>query len=118
LSLDRFQSEPYALRCDRDNDLLPSLNPQPFFTEAVPCESCGRPASERYWNPEAQLMIGVGCECETPDDPICPELLEPIAAAKSVREIVQVCKEHRATCPVCNPNFHQLPAVEPQKKAA
>jgi predicted transcriptional regulator len=118
MSFDRFQSEPYALRRDRDDDLLPSLNPQPFFTVAVPCESCGRPASERYWNPEAELMIGLGCECETPDDLMCPELLGPIAAAKTVGEIVRVCKEHRATCSVCNPKIRQLPAVEPRKKAA
>jgi hypothetical protein len=118
--MDRFQSEPYSLRRNRDDDdLLPSLNPQPFFTEAVPCEFCGRPASQRYWNPEAELMIGVGCECETPDDPICPELLEPIAAAKSVAEIVKVCKKHRATCPVCNPKIRKMePTNAPERKAA
>jgi len=76
--------------------------PQPFFVESLPCENCGRPSEQRTWNAELQMYIGVDCPCLTePDEPMCPELLAPILAARSVREIIEVCKAHRINCPVC-----------------
>lgn len=86
-----------------DNRTFPdAVEPELFFTELPPCEACGRPASRREWNAEHQLMIGVGCVCNEPDEPMCPALEVAIAAARNVREIVQACKEHRAGCPLCS----------------
>ena len=78
--------------------------PSPFYTEAEPCENCGEPTFRgRVWNPEHGLWIGTDCQCNTPEVPVCPELLPLIAQANTVHEIVRVCKAHRASCPLCGP---------------
>jgi hypothetical protein len=91
---DRFTSEPYA---------MPRRRAEPFFVESLPCEACGRPAERREWNAEHQLMIGVGCACTEPDEPVCPVLERSILACRNVREIVSACREHREYCPMCKP---------------
>jgi hypothetical protein len=80
---------------------------EPFYAISEPCEDCGRPVDDR--------------QCSIPDEPICPDLAEHLAAARNVREIVQVCKAHRAHCPNCNPKVVRMApqtAPEPRKKAA
>ena len=81
-----------------------------LYTVAYPCEQCGRPDDV--------------CDCSVPDEPICPALEGPIQAARSVKEIVEVCKAHIASCERCNPKILRMPATnelaapEPRKKAA
>ncbi len=113
---DRFQSEPFS---------LPRRTPEPFYTEALPCESCGRPAQERTFDPDSGLWIGVNCVCVTiPDEPICSALEGPIMAARNVREIVEACKAHREYCPICKPvqgkeiEMATRSEREPERKAA
>jgi hypothetical protein len=99
---DRFQSEPFG----RPRQI------EPFYTVAVPCEACGRPTDRRQWNAEHELWIGVDCVCTREDEtPVCPGLLEPILAARSVLEIQAACKAHREHCEVCNPG-----RIEPQRQ--
>ena len=87
--------------------------PSPFYAEAEPCESCGEPTFRgRVWNAEYGLWIGTDCQCNTPEQPTCPNLAPLIAQANTVREIVQVCKAHRASCPLCGP----VEIRRPQKK--
>ena len=112
---DRFTSEPYT---------LPRRHPEPFFIEAEPCESCGQPASNgRTFNQAHKIWIGNGCPCLEAEQPICIALERPIMAARSVREVQEVFKAHRALCPICgtparkeaNHQDHETPM---QKKAA
>lgn len=99
---DRFESEPFT----RPRQV------EPFYAVALPCEACGRPAESREWNAEHELWIGVNCVCMREDaTPVCPGLLEPILAARTVREIRAACKAHREYCPVCNPL-----RIEPQRQ--
>jgi hypothetical protein len=117
MSTDRFDSEPFAMPRRRI--------PAPFYTEALPCESCGRPAETRTLDVDSGLWIGVDCPCITePDEPQCPALEGPILRARNVREIVQACKAHREYCPLCNPVQRKgiapapHPEMEPERKAA
>ena len=90
---DRFESEPYA---------LPRRRPEPFFTEAEPCESCGRPAlNGRTFDPEHGIWIANGCPCLQEEQPICRALEQPILKARTVREVREVIRNHRALCPIC-----------------
>ena len=83
---------------------------EPFYILAEPCEACGRPSDD--------------CQCSVPEEPVCPALLEPILAARNVREIQEVCEAHRASCELCNPKVLKMEpateqtAPEPRKKAA
>ena len=73
-----------------------------FYTEALPCESCGRPTYRaRVWNAEYELWIAVDCSCNVPDEAICPDLLPLIVKARTVGELLAVCREHRRTCRRC-----------------
>jgi hypothetical protein len=112
----RFQSEPFR---------APRRQPAPFFTEALPCESCGRPAETRTLDAGSGLLIGVDCVCITePSEPMCPALEGPILRARNVGEIVEACKAHREYCPMCNPvrrkEIESAPLVEreAERKAA
>jgi len=98
---------------DRDEDGRPV---EAFFTELPPCESCGEPTQERTWNQEHQLWIGTDCSCNLPEQPICPRLRPLIESAQTVGELMDRCRKHRATCPLCGPIA--LPAVSQERKAA
>jgi hypothetical protein len=74
-----------------------------FFTEALPCESCGQPVQSRKWNPEYELWIGTDCSCQAPDQPI-PECM--IAVLEAAQTVIQLCESvhaHKLTCSVCGP---------------
>jgi hypothetical protein len=78
--------------------------PNPFYAEALPCESCGEPTFQgRVWNVEHQLWIAVDCSCNTPSVPTCPALIPALEQAQTVREVCRVIREHRATCSLCKP---------------
>lgn len=88
-------------RCDRDEDGLPM---NPFFSIALPCESCGEPTEkDRVWNAEYELWVAVDCSCNEPDLPVCPLLIPALEAAELVSEVCQVIRDHRKTCPLCKP---------------
>jgi len=78
--------------------------PVPFYTEALPCESCGEPTYKgRVWYPEFQLWIATDCSCNEPVAPTCPILIPLLSEAVTVREICQIIRNHRASCALCGP---------------
>ena len=86
---------------DYDNENGPRL---PFYTTAEPCESCGEPTFKgRVWNAEHELWIATDCSCNLPDRPTCPLLIPLLEKADTVREVCQVIRQHRKTCPKCGP---------------
>lgn len=89
------------------------MNHLPFFTESLPCESCGAPVSTREWNSEHELWVGVDCSCSAPDEPIPACMVQVLEAAQTVSELCDSVKQHRAHCPVCNPKLRELPKREP-----
>ena len=97
--------------------------PPPFYTNAVPCESCGEPTyQERVWYPEFQLWIAVDCSCNAPQAPTCSILVPLLSEAVTVRQVCQVIRSHRASCPLCGPvEIRKRQTKEPaqiQKEAA
>ena len=73
----------------RDTDWDSHLR-EPFYTEALPCESCGKPCDcERHpASYEPSLLVGPCCqveEVETPDEPVCPRLYMALMFSDSVR---------------------------------
>lgn len=75
----------------------------PFYTEALPCESCGTPTyQERQWNPEHELWVAVDCSCNTPTEPLSACLIAVFESAHTVGELLDSAQQHRQTCPVCS----------------
>jgi hypothetical protein len=84
-------------------------SPEPFFTHARPCESCGRPVNPENlkpagWAPE--LNVGPCCReylaDSLPDQPVCHALLEFFwYEAETVAQIQQAFRRHLASCPEC-----------------
>jgi rRNA maturation protein Nop10 len=78
---------------------------QPFYANALPCENCGEPTEERHpaeWNPE--ILVGPCCKSpatEFPREPVCFRLYQIMLAAKTVGEMMDSCKAHKHSCPVC-----------------
>ena len=95
---------------DRDEDGRPV---NAFFTEAEMCESCGEPTTRpRVWNTEHELWVAIDCSCNAPSVPTCPALIPALERADTVREVCQVIREHRASCPLCGPvEIRKEPAV-------
>lgn len=86
--------------------------PTPFYAEGLPCESCGSPTYQaRQWNAEHELWIAVDCGCNAPSEPVCPELLPAMLEARTVGELVEVCRQHLRTCQKCG-----APAAIPKRK--
>ena len=91
-------------------------NPEAFYTEAQPCESCGEPTSRpRVWNAEYDLWVAVDCTCNAPSVPTCPALSPLLERANTVREVCRVIRQHRATCSLCGPR--QIRLAIPRKAA-
>lgn len=66
---------------------------RPFYAEALPCESCGEPTfQERIWNAEYELWIAVDCSCNIPDAPACPGMAPLFDSARTVGELMDLCK--------------------------
>jgi hypothetical protein len=108
MRFDRFEEFPIADLIIQDRQRREKAA-EPFFATEPPCEYCGHPASE------------CGCD-DAPDDPVCPGLYPLLVAARNVREIVNVCKAHRLTCPACGaaakkPVDREAPAWRREKAA-
>ena len=102
--MDRFTEES-AGDLERNFRLRLKPEPEPFYAEAVPCEACGRPATERVWNAELELWIGLDCRCATAELPIEPRCMveyQIVMAAEALGELSNSVKAHRLTCPLCN----------------
>ena len=86
---------------DRDEDGYPD-DPKPFYTEALPCESCGHPTFQgRVWNAEHEIWIAIDCSCNAPDQPLPACMIEVYRNAQTVGQMMDDIKAHRQTCPVC-----------------
>ena len=77
----------------------------PFYTESLPCESCGRPVEARKpaeW--DSSLMVGPCCEFSLnliPDLPVCEGLWPDLAYCTSVAEVETAMEAHRLCCAFC-----------------
>lgn len=87
------------------------MMPEAFFTESLPCESCGAPVSERTWNAEHELWVGSDCSCNAPDLPVPQCLIAVLESAKTVGELCDSVRAHKLECAVCGPA--RLPRKEP-----
>jgi hypothetical protein len=77
---------------------------EPFFTHALPCESCGTPVDFRKpaeW--DATLLVGPCCAINfsVPDVPVCPEMLAAISQCSLVSDVSMAMQAHRECCEVC-----------------
>lgn len=74
---------------------------EPFFTEALPCESCGQPVDgERRIAPwDTELMVGPCCYYHE-DLPVCEVLELELQECRAVREVQQAVARH-GDCPNC-----------------
>ena len=113
---DRFTEESAS---DLECNFRRSRESEPFYTEALPCEACGRPATERVWNAEFELWIGLDCQCATAELPIEPRCIVEyriVMLAEALGELSASVRAHRLTCPVCNgtrkPPMSQMARVE------
>lgn len=81
---------------------------QAFYAEAFPCENCGRPAGDRFYDLKHKLWIGVDCPCIVEDKaPVefrCPQEYRIICQAKTVGEMRDAVRLHRETCAACSSN--------------
>jgi hypothetical protein len=82
------------------------ITPQPFYTEALPCGSCGKPCSELFpctW--DSNLMVGECCPeylgDAMPNQPICRSLSRFINQARTVKQVQDAWKEHQDSCVEC-----------------
>lgn len=109
---DRFEAEPY-LDPIRRARWLHEFSSEPFFSDELPCEYCGRPVSE--------------CACDNaPDEPMCPALEELIQIALkkpiTVGQLHKVFVAHKLVCRDCGAP-KKMPKREtgtilPERKAA
>ena len=82
---------------------------KPFYTEAKPCESCGKPCDSRRqasWDPD--LMVGPCCEIYlgdlAEDQPLCETLHELVCRAQTVQAVCDAFDQHaKSGCLICNP---------------
>ena len=102
--MDRFTEESAG---DLARNFRLRLEPEPeaFYVQALPCEACGRPATELVWNAEFELWIGVDGRCATAELPIEPRCMveyQIVIAAEALGELSNSVKAHRMACSVCN----------------
>jgi hypothetical protein len=85
---------------------------EPFFTQALPCESCGQPCDDRRpasWDPE--LLVGPCCELDLsqiPDMPVCEDLCKLLMRCATVGQVGDVFSTHRKVCRKCNPELGEI----------
>lgn len=95
----------------REIDEYDESQAQAFYAEAFPCEACGRPAGDRFFDLKSQLWIGVDCPCiieaQLPVEFRCPQEYRILMAAKTVGEMCDAVKLHRGACSVCTPELAQ-----------
>ena len=81
------------------------MSKQAFYTEALPCESCGKPCETRTpatWDPT--LQVGPCCEIdlsEIPEMPVCMDLYRAVMRCTTVGEVADAFDAHRAVCAFC-----------------
>ena len=98
----------------RDIDWGSHLNvPEPFYAEALPCESCGKPVDgdrkPALW--DSSLLVGPCCASDVPavfEVPLCPEMYRRTMQAQTVGEMVDIRQAHRKICRTCNPDAQEL----------
>ena len=82
--------------------------PQPFFTEALPCESCGKPCDKLhipYWDPD--LHVGMCCAIHSDEwindmHPTCEDLYRAVSRCSSVAEVSRAFDLHaNSGCAIC-----------------
>jgi hypothetical protein len=76
-----------------------------FFTEAVPCHSCGQPCDElRRAEWDSDLLVGECCfqNASIPDVPACPQMIEVIKNCSLVSSVQEAMEAHRECCDVCS----------------
>jgi ribosomal protein L37E len=77
---------------------------EPFYAEALPCESCGSPVSERrpaIWDEE--LLVGGCCfnAPRVPDMPSCPGLIAALISCDQVGKMSDAVQAHKRNCAAC-----------------
>jgi hypothetical protein len=96
--MERFDFIDYDEGRDRDPR-------EAFYTEALPCESCGAPVDERRPAPwDESLQVGPCCydlPLEVPEIPTCSDLYAVMMACVTVGELVDATKAHKAVCQKC-----------------
>lgn len=98
-----------------DNDEGWEIDPrEPFYAEALPCESCGAPCNETHpasW--DASVNVGPCCSINEsiPDVPVCQELLKVIKRCPLTLSVSRAMEMHRECCEVC-----QVARIEPQRE--
>ena len=79
--------------------------PEPFYAEALPCESCGKPVDcERKPAPwDEALQVGPCCFDidSTPELPVCQELYRVMMRCESVGQMMEARRLHKQCCPTC-----------------
>jgi hypothetical protein len=88
---------------DEGRDIDPR---EAFYTNALPCESCGQPIDDRRPAPwDTSLQVGECCyfcvDFEVPNLPSCIRLWEAIENCKSVNAVRAVFSAHAYSCPIC-----------------
>jgi len=90
---------------------------EPFFANALPCESCGEPCDElrrAMW--DSDLLVGPCCYQQSdsvPDVPVCSELARVIADCSLTSSVVEAMEAHRECCESCRVSIK----LEPRKAA-
>lgn len=93
--------------------------PEPFYANALPCESCGRPTLKpRVWNDEHQIYVAQDCDCNAPQAPTCPLLVPVIMQAGTVGQVCDAIRAHRRTCHLCRGAVEIKPRKETQREPA
>ena len=87
--------------------------PEPFYTYGEPCENCGQPCESRTWVPGFDYWGCDDCVSEARivvfAEATCPTLYAAIMRARKVSDVQQAYREHRESCPNCNPQVVRLP---------
>ena len=91
---------------------------EPFYAEALPCESCGNPVDSRkraWW--DADLLVGPCCIDPLfdaiPENATCEELFQAVIRCNSVQAVSLAMSMHIAECPQCASLRPEVPKVEP-----
>jgi hypothetical protein len=77
---------------------------EPFFTEAIPCESCGSPCDETRQAPwDTKLNVGPCCyiNASIPDVPVCQGMLDVIDSCPLTSSVAAAMEAHRECCETC-----------------
>ena len=79
---------------------------EPFYAEALPCESCGKPVDceRRPASYDPSILVGPCCEVdlsEVPEMPACEGLYKALMRCVTVGEVCEAMKAHKRVCATC-----------------